>query len=352
MLPNRISALLLVLAAHACVLHAEDRKQPPAARTNDDDDEGPDYYEGQDAPTGGTVNPESVGARRKEKDPVEEEVTAKGPLWMDVLGDGELSFRQRRKIAAYTAFRIGKRFPLLLPLDLYAQARFDRDQRDIQWDNRVDAGAGLRLILSKSFPLSMTAELVGGEYLRSTFAPDLVDGAPAVPTGFFTEMRAGLKQRFAWGQVAEDIYAEPPLFSFPWRSWGLLRSDLLVTALNRLEAHRTGPDILHHRAYYDNVAASLHPDIGVLVMEGQAGDLAAYATGQVRINTLGDWWDDLAMAGPGLAYQPLHGVDLWLKAEYLTGTYLWNGRKSDPRPYPRKIGDLRIFLDLKYELGI
>ncbi len=353
MLPKPVSTLLLlVLAAHAGILHAADRQQAAASVQSDDDGDGPDYYDGQDAPTGGTVNPESVGARPKQKADDDDAEPAPGPLWLDIRGDGALSFQQDRKIAAYTAFRIGKRFPIFIPLDLYAQARFDRDQRDIAWDNRVDAGAGLRLNFSKRHPLSLSAEIVGGEYLRSSFAAELADGAPAVPTGFFTEMRAGLSQRFAWGHVPEDIYAEPPLFAFPLRFWGQLRSELLLSSLNRLEAFRAGADVLHHRAFYQNASVSLHPDMGFLLMEGGAGDLAAYATGQVRVNTLGYWWDNLAMAGPGLAYQPLHAVDLWVKAEYLTGEYFRSGRKSDPRPYPKKIRDLRIFLDLKYDLGI
>jgi hypothetical protein len=330
--------------------HSDARLAEAAApRANDDDDDGPDYYDGQDAPTGGTVNPESVGAPKEGSD--DDGSAPPGPLWLGVAGDGFLSFSQNKRASGYAAFRIGKRFPLFLPLDLYAQTRFDRDQRDIQWDNRVDAGGGLRLSMPRRIPVTLALEAVGGEYLRSPFAMDLPGDGSGVPLGFFMEYRGALQADYSWGRKSENIYAATP-FTFPFRYWGRVRSELDYARLSRRESSRTDSEVTTRSVDYQNVSLSLHPDAGFLLMEGMAGNLAAYATAQLRVNTFGEWWNDLAVAGPGFSYQPFPGAELYFKAEYLMGRYLWNGRKSDPRPYPVGIRDLRLFFDLKYDLGI
>jgi hypothetical protein len=349
-----LSVLLLALSFGPLVtpVYAEEVSEKTSTRPADEDEDEPDYYEGQDAPTAEAANVEAIANQGHDAETEAQTENVQSQLWMEITENGYFSLREDKKIFASSTFRIGKRFRLLFPLDIYAQGRFDRDQRNIEWTNHVDAGAGLRLTLSKTIPLTLSAEIVGGEYLRSSLVSIAPEKGQGIASGFFVEGRAGLTADYTWGRLGESIYAEPPWFSFPFRFWGEGRSSLLYSNLNRREYTPWMMDGSSHINQYQGFTAIFHPDAGVLIMEGLAGNLAAYCTMQVRLNTLGDWWNDLATIGPGFSYQPLQSIDLFLKVEYLTGQYFWKGRPGAYRPYEKGIHDLRINLDLKYALGI
>lgn len=347
------SALILGFHLHFGTAVASENTQSKSARpidNEDDDEDGPDYYEGKDAPTQQTINTDNLAKLSGKQ---EEELEPRlHPLWMDVTGNGFLSTQQNGKESGFAACRLGRRFNPDVPLDLYLQGRLDRDQRNIEWTNHVDAGAGLRLSLSNPLPISLSVEGVGGEYLRSSYSLPVAGYRDRNPTGFFTEFRSKLESDFKWGQTSDFLREEMPLVGFPLRFLGEIEFELFYSLLYRQESPYPGLGTANQHAYYQNLTFILHPEWGYLIEEGQLGNLVAYGTLRLHLNTRGDWWNDLVVAGPGLSYQPFQSVQFFVKSEYVTGAYLWNGRPSDIRPYPAGVHDLRLFMDLTYDIGL
>src|SRR6185295_16399064 len=114
----------------------------------------------------------------------------------------------------------------------------------------------------------------------------------------------------------------------------------------------------HGAAYEDsavhirNIILYANPSAGWLVMEGKAGSVAAFASAYAWFDSHGDWWNNRAMAGPGLRYQPFRQVDLMIKAEYLWGGFYGRERKEDPNPFASSYSDTRITASFWLGLGI
>jgi hypothetical protein len=181
----------------------------------------------------------------------------------------------------------------------------------------------------------------------------VMDSLALIPAGSLREYRAGLIFWYGWGQDAAGQEAPRPRVSFPARLWGEIYSDWIFSSLGR-HVRTRGPDDIYRDsvARFNNLIFYANPAAGMMVMEGIAGSLAAYATGYVWFDTHKDWWNNLAMAGPGLRYKPLPMLDLVFKAEYLFGRYYGRERPEDPNPYDANLQDLRITGSFWYGMGI
>lgn len=181
----------------------------------------------------------------------------------------------------------------------------------------------------------------------------VMDSMALIPAGTLREYRAGLIFWYGWGQNTAELEGPGTRFSFPMRFWGETYSDLIFSSLSRHVRTRGGGETYKDSvARFGNLIFYVNPAAGMVVMEGLAGTLAAYATGYVWFDTHKDWWNNLAMAGPGLRYKPLGVLDLVFKAEYLFGRYYGRERAEDPNPYPRNLQDLRITGSFWYGMGI
>ncbi|MDB5103753.1 MAG: hypothetical protein JWP91_1442 [Fibrobacteres bacterium] len=185
-----------------------------------------------------------------------------------------------------------------------------------------------------------------------------MDSIGLVPAGAVTEYRAGLVFWHAWGQ--DEAEGEGPAegsarprFRFPLRFWGEAYSDWIFSSLSRHVRSRGGGEAYRDSvARFRNLIFYANPDVGMMLMEGLAGSVSAYGTAYVWFDTHKDWWNNLAMAGPGLRYKPLGALDLVFKAEYLWGRYYGRERKEDPNPYARNLRDVRLTGSFWYGLGI
>lgn len=178
----------------------------------------------------------------------------------------------------------------------------------------------------------------------------VMDSLALIPAGPLLEYRAGLIFWHGWGQEPGTPAAG---FAFPFRFWGEAYSDCIFSSLSRHVRTRGGGETYRDSlARFGNLIFCANPDLGFMVMEGPAGSLAAYATAYVWFDTHKDWWNNLAMAGPGLRYKPLAMLDLAIKAEYLWGRYYGRERAEDPNPYARGLRDLRVTGSFWYGLGI
>jgi hypothetical protein len=365
----------------------------------------------------------------------EEDAEPAPPLWMETYTEGVFSRHDDRNLAGFSDFKIGKRFPIRKPVDLYLKTRLYRDQRDYFWNNRVDAGVGVRVSLLKKVSLTAFGEIVGGQYLRlasgalgfegmqgridgnrtaidqaqkqfqamykDIFQAALLgddalnreviarldttgnvhlaslarldahldsletakdslqqamDSVGLVPAGGLIEYRAGLVFWHGWGQEAPADGGGDPLGArvrFPLRFWGEIYSEWIFSSLGRhVRTRGDGTAYRDSVARFRNLIFYANPNVGVMVMEGLAGSLSAYGAAYVWFDTHKDWWNNLALMGPGLRYKPLGMLDLAFKAEYLMGRYYGRERREDPNPYARNVSDIRITGSFWHGLGI
>lgn len=193
----------------------------------------------------------------------------------------------------------------------------------------------------------------------------VMDSVGLIPAGPLIEYRGGLIFWHGWGQEAaagdgggngnggDTGTRSAALVRFPMRFWGEIYSEWLFSSLSRhVRTRGDGTAYRDSVARFRNLIFYANPDVGVMVMEGLAGSLSAYGTAYVWFDTHKDWWNNLALMGPGLRYKPLGMLDLAFKAEYLWGRYYGRERAEDPNPYARDVRDVRITGSFWYGLGI
>lgn len=179
-----------------------------------------------------------------------------------------------------------------------------------------------------------------------------LDTQALLPSGPLWEYRGGLVFWHGWGQRVEGGNARPA-FAFPLRFWGEVYSDCIYSALRRhVQSRNSQGTLADSVAHLDNLIAYANPDAGVVLMEGPAGDVAVYATAYLWLDTHADWWNNRAMAGPGLRYKPFGSLDLAFTGEYLFGRYYGRERNEDPNPHGQAFQDLRLSLSFWYGLGL
>jgi hypothetical protein len=177
-----------------------------------------------------------------------------------------------------------------------------------------------------------------------------MDSAALIPAGNVMEFQAGLVFQKNWGDPVNG--ESGPWFAFPLRFWGNIYSDCIFQSLRRHVLTRHGGSTFSDSTVrLDNLIFYANPDVGILLMDGRAGSIAAYATGYLWFDTHQDWWNNLWMAGPGLSWQPLPILDFAFKAEYLWGAYYRKARKEDPLPYRKSFSDVRLAANFWYGLG-
>lgn len=387
------------------------------------------------APREGGDSADSEAQAASEESPATEDAEVEAPpppLWLEFYGEAVGSRHEDDNIAGFTDTKVGKRLPGPLKADLYGRIRYYRDGRDFYWNNRADAGIGIRVPLLRKVSLTAFAEAAWGRYLslasgalplerlqvrveRNRAAIDAaqksfqalykevfkaavledpavdratikyldtagnshlqalarldaqldsletskdslgqaMDSVGLVPAGEVAEYKAGLVFWHGWGRPADD--ADPPSrwFAFPIRPWGEVYADCVYSSLSRhVRARGAGGEYRDSVARFSNLIAYANPAAGLLVMEGRAGSLAALVSAYLWFDTRGDWWNNRAMAGPGLRYQPLRDIDLAIKAEWMFGRYYGRERAQDPNPYAKGFSDARLTAGFWHGLGI
>lgn len=358
----------------------------------------------------------------------EEEREAKPPLWMETYTEGVYSRHENENASGFTDVKMGKRFDLGRPFDVYAKARMHRDQRDFFWNNHLDAGAGARVNLLRGAALHLFAEVLGGYYYRTDAALGSLGGIQsridrnraAVDALYdrFTPVTLDIFRRATLGetdftqkeldsldrsltahgtsltalnsyldslettrdsllQVGDSLALIPagPLLEYrggfvfwygrgqepgpgggiaglPFRFWCDLYAEGIYISLNRRVQTRGGGDTYRDSvARFSNFILYANPDVGLILLDGLGGTLAAYGTIYAWVDTHGDWWNNRAMAGPGLRHKPLKNLDMVLAVEYLFGAYYGRERGDDPNPYDRSFQDVRLMANFWYGLG-
>lgn len=180
---------------------------------------------------------------------------------------------------------------------------------------------------------------------------DVMDALALVPAGSVNEYKAGLVFWNGWGSPGSDGPAASWM-AFPFRPWGDVYADCIASSLERHVRARHGTAYIDSTVHIRNIVLYANPSVGWVVMDGKAGALAAFASAYAWLDTRGDWWNNRAMGGLGLRYQPFAELDFAIKGEYLAGGFYGRERKSDPNPYGRTFTDTRVTAGFWHGLGI
>lgn len=177
----------------------------------------------------------------------------------------------------------------------------------------------------------------------------LADSVALVPAGPLTEYRAGFMFWYGRGQETPEGGRR---LDFPLRFWCDLYADGTFTSQSRHVLTRGDGDAYRDSvARFTNFILYLNPDVGVILLNGAGGSMVAYGTAYAWLDTHGDWWNNRAMAGPGLRHKPFKEIDLTFAAEYLWGSYYGREREEDPNPYKQSFQDMRLMATFWYGLG-
>lgn len=179
-----------------------------------------------------------------------------------------------------------------------------------------------------------------------------MDSIALIPAGEASEFKLGLVFWHGWGAPDED--AKPAAWlSAPMRFWGDVYADCIYSSLSRQVLSR-GADGEYHdsTARFRNLILYANPSLGFVVLEGKLGSMVAYLGGYAWFDTHKDWWNNLAMGGPGLRYMPFRRIDLAVKAEWLWGGYYGRERVQEPNPYGKTFSDTRITASFWHGLGL
>ena len=245
-----------------------------------------------------------------------------------------------------------------------AQARLDAAQRNFQAIYKAVFQANVLEDPAFDRETLKNLDTLGDAQLAALVrASDQIDSLRAVqdsigrvPAGPVTEYKLGLVFWHGWGGAPEAAGrpGSSAWFAFPFRPWGEVYADCIGSALERHVRTRpeSGGDHADSVVHIRNLILYANPSVGYLVMEGKAGSLAAFAGAYAWFDTHRDWWNNRAMAGPGLRYQPFRDIDLSIKAEYLWGRYYGRERGDDPNPYAPGFTDTRVTASFWHGLGL
>ncbi|MBW8886793.1 MAG: hypothetical protein JF616_03450 [Fibrobacteres bacterium] len=179
-----------------------------------------------------------------------------------------------------------------------------------------------------------------------------MDSIALIPAGEASEFKVGLVFWHGWGAPDED--ATPAAWlSAPMRFWGDVYADCIYSSLSRHVLSRRADGEYHDStARFRNLILYANPSLGFVVLEGKLGSMVAYAGGYAWFDTHKDWWNNLAMAGPGLRYIPFRRIDLSVKAEWMWGGYYGRERVQEPNPYGKTFSDTRVTASFWHGLGL
>ena len=99
-------------------------------------------------------------------------------------------------------------------------------------------------------------------------------------------------------------------------------------------------DISYYRSQRNNIIGYLHTKCGLHIFRVWKSVIDAYGVFYVMKDSNRDFWNNKAELGPGIAIQPIPGLDLKFVVEYLFGSY-YGIEGIDPNPYPQQYQDRR-----------
>jgi hypothetical protein len=334
------------------------------------------------------------------------------PLWVETYSEGGNLPSENNNLSGSLDLKIGKRFRLKKPVDIYSKFSVALDRDHYFWNNRNDIGIGSRIhLMTNKASLLFLAEgsigrFVPDDRITSQFnktsdklesATDeldrviylmeqdamaaeldllksdslqkhikklkasekvfqssidsltqIADSLKAIPMEMVKDIRAGFVFWKGWG---EDGSESDRLF--PFRFWGDLYGELIfLYTQRRIQTRNSKGDYMKSWNRYINTICSISPKIGLVLMDGVIGSVVGYGRVNGMIDVRGDWYNNLGSFSAGLRYKPFSAIDLSIFGEYNNGMYWGRQYKDEVNPNKQLFSDFRYGFTFWYGLGM
>ncbi|MBN1782321.1 hypothetical protein JW948_14400 [bacterium] len=199
-------------------------------------------------------------------------------------------------------------------MQAYVLVRYGRDLHRDFWNNKTEAGLGLRIRFFEKIFFAPYVELIRGFYNQ------IPGHHPRPGTRQYTDFRGGFIFWYGW-----DTWYEPAsLITFPGHFTGEVYSELNYFRKDR-----------------DNIILYVHIKAGVRMIRIWKCACVGYGAAYIMKDTNRDFWNNAAEIGPGIWIKPHPDFDLKFFVEWLRG-YYYGIEGRDENPYPQIFDDRRM----------
>ena len=212
-------------------------------------------------------------------------------------------------------FKIGDRW-----VDIYLKVRGLYDANRDYWNNRGEAGLGVRILPFEKVGLVLFAEGLRGDFSGRAGRDPNPNEEP------YWDVQGGFAL-WQWGGT-EPWEVETVDFSLPFTGWR--------------EVYAEG-------VYFDrndeNFIGSVHYKEGLLL--GRAGRFVydAYLSLEAGTDENALYWNNYVRGGPGFRITPWDGLDMKIRFEYVVGEYY----RGDLRRVEEEFSDVIVALSFYWE---
>jgi len=265
----------------------------------------------------GSAQPPS-GVSSKDQEPIQRKKSVR--FWGEFYNESTSSRRNRDNLISLSHVKQGLRIDPLSgsKVEMYLLLRYGKDLHKDFWNNRVEAGVGLRGNADRWEFLIAYLEWIWGHYVR------VPEDHPQPSERNYIDVCSGLSLWYAWSRSLSTSL----LGSFPLRLWGQFYAD-----------------VSYSRSQGDNVVGYVDARWGPHLFRLWGLSADGYGVVYLTKDINKDFWSNKAEMGPGIWLKPIPRLDLRFSAEWIHG-YYFGIEGKDPNPYPQHYRDRRAGLTL------
>ena len=237
-------------------------------------------------------------------------------LWGEIYDESTRFQKLQNNLISTTHIRQGIRlyWTPTVYTEAYGMVRYGKDMNRDFWNNRFEAGVGLRTRFFEKVFLAFYLE-----NLRVTYR-SVPEEYPQPERRQLRDWRAGAIFWYGW----DRWFSPEHWIAFPLIAWGEAYSEL-----NYFHSER------------DNVFWYLQTRSGFHLVRVWQSEIDGYGVLYLLKDVNRDFWNNKAEWGPGIWFKPWVELSLQIYAEWLTCAYFGiEGR--DPNPYAQRYRDRRV----------
>jgi hypothetical protein len=241
-------------------------------------------------------------------------------LWGEIYDESMTFESEENNIFSNSHIRQGLKInhlPGINWFQIYVMLRYGRDLHRDFWNNKTEAGLGLRVRFFEKVFFAPYIEAIRGFYSQ------IPEDRPKPEARQYTDLRGGFIFWYGW----DKWYSPASLITLPGHFIGEVYSELN-----------------YFRKDDDNIILYTHVKAGIRAIRIWKCALVGYGAAYIMKDANRDFWNNVTEIGPGFWIQPHPDVDLKFFAEWLRGYYYGiEGRDENPNSQifdDRKMGIL------------
>jgi hypothetical protein len=238
-------------------------------------------------------------------------------LWGEIYDESMTFESEKNNVFSNSHIRQGLKINHLPGINLfqtYVLLRYGRDLHRDFWNNKTEAGLGLRIRFFEKVFFAPYIETIRGFYNQ------IPENRPQPEARQYTDLRGGFIFWYGW----DKWYSPASLVTFPGHLIGEIYSELNYFRKDR-----------------DNIILYTHIKAGIRVMRIWQCAFVGYGAAYIMKDTNRDFWNNVTEIGPGFWIKPHPDLDLKFFVEWLRG-YYYGIEGRDENPYPQIFGDRKI----------